>query len=92
MFTTLYNRLSAVVGVLIKVIHVVRNPYDMIATCLLYRFSDVKHSADHPLNNPSNVSQAMKSLYSEASAILDMSKRVFLRYTMWTLYRIPKQK
>ena len=83
MFTTLYNRLSELVEVPIKVIHVVRNPYDMLATRLLYRFSDVKkhkghYTRDHPLNNPSNVTQVMKSLYSEASAVVDMSKKLQL--------------
>ncbi|XP_064382777.1 uncharacterized protein LOC135331518 [Halichondria panicea] len=82
-FTTLYKQLSELVKVPIKVIHVVRNPYDMLATRLLYKFSDVKrekahYTPYHPLNNPSNVTKAMMSLYSEAEAVLNMTKALQL--------------
>ncbi len=83
LFTLLYQQLSRLVKVPLKVIHVVRNPYDMIATRLLYRFSNVKrqkanYSSEHPLNCPLNMSQAMKRLFEEAKAVLDMSQALNL--------------
>lgn len=75
----IYQELTRLVRVPIKVIHVIRNPYDMIATRLLYRFSDIKrqkanYSSQFPLNCPVNTSQAMKSFYGEAKAVLEMSQ------------------
>lgn len=83
LFSKLYHNLSNLVRVPIKVIHVVRNPYDMIATTLMYRFSEVKrqkanYSEDHPLENEGHVTQAMKSIYTEAQAVNDMIQELNL--------------
>ena len=43
MFQYLLRRLSEIVGVPLKVINVVRNPFDMVATLTLYRGSTVKN-------------------------------------------------
>ena len=83
LFSKLYRDLSELVRVPIKVIHVVRNPYDMIATTLMYRFSRVRRqkanfTKDHPLNNETHVVQAMKSMYSEVQAVNNMIQELKL--------------
>ena len=82
-FIQVYQQLSKLVHVPLKAIHMVRNPYDMLATRLLYRFSNQRRqkanfTSAHPVNNPGNVSQAMKNLYSEAKAVVDMSRELSL--------------
>ncbi len=85
MFVEAYNDLTKTVQVPIKVLHIVRNPYDIIATKLLYRLSTEKsktkanYSADHPLSDSPAIMQAVKALESEAKAVheLTVKRRLF---------------
>ena len=82
-FNQIFQQLSKLVQVPLKAIHMVRNPYDMLATRLLYRFSDQRrqkanYTSAHPVDNPGNVTQAMRSLFLEAKAVVDMSKELSL--------------
>ena len=77
LFTKSYEDLMKSIQVPIKVLHVVRNPYDMIATRLLYRFSKKKgrkenFSAQNPITNGRHIFQAASALSSEAKAVNDM--------------------
>ncbi len=74
LFAKLLNELQHAVQVPIKTIHVVRNPYDMVATRILYRLSSVKghkanFSASHPVKNAKTITQAINGLRSEAEAV-----------------------
>ena len=73
-FISAYNELSKIVQVPIKVLHVVRNPYDIIATKLSYRLSERRgkkgnFSAQRPVTNPRQIMQAVKSLEAEVKAV-----------------------
>lgn len=73
-FIAAYNELSKIVQVPIKLLHVVRNPYDIIATKLSYRLSEQRgkkgnFSADRPVTNPRQIMQAVKSLQGEVKAV-----------------------
>ena len=77
LFQQMYSSLVDSVRVPMRVIHVVRNPYDMIATRLLYRVSGERRrkaqfNVTYKLNNERIMSQASKGLYSEAKAVHDM--------------------
>ena len=78
MFKTLYNSMMDLLKVPVRVIHAVRNPYDMIATRLLYRHSETKgvkgkFNETHRLRGV-NVGQAVEGLRSEAQAVNEMVK------------------
>lgn len=73
-FDEVFKELKQTVRVPIKVLHVVRNPYDMVATRISFRLSSRKgrkanFSASNPVTNKKSVTQAIKSLRSEASAV-----------------------
>lgn len=77
LFSRLYYNLLESVNVPIKVIHVVRNPYDMIATGLMYRLSVIhghkaNYSSFHPLDNQKHISQLSKVMYEESQAVSTM--------------------
>ena len=66
--------LSHTVQVPVKALHVIRNPYDMIATRLLYRFSEDKgrkanFTPDNQINNKRHLKQATDALNLEATAV-----------------------
>ena len=74
---TLYRMLKANVKVPIKVLQVVRNPYDMIATLALYRGSgmrDVKVNATktHKYSDSKVIRGAIKSVLDISKAIIRM--------------------
>lgn len=76
-FKALYRRLKATVNVPIKIIQVVRNPFDMIATLTLYRGSDIEEvkvnaSISNKYRNPIVLKGATKSVLDIASAIFRM--------------------
>lgn len=73
-FVDAYKELSKIVQVPIKFLHVVRNPYDIIATKLMYRLSERRgkkgnFSAERPVKNPRQIMQAVKSLEAEVRAV-----------------------
>ena len=75
-----YEQLSKTVQVPIKVLHVVRNPFDVVATKLLYRLSETKgrgnFSLGSPVTNTRHVMQAIKSLESEATSVTKLMKKL----------------
>ena len=78
-FKQMYHSLMDAVHVPIRVIHVVRNPFDMIATRLLYRLSSEKRqkaqfNSTYKLKDEHVVLQAFRGLYSEVMAVHDMIK------------------
>ena len=83
-FLKVYSALARTVQVPIKVLHIVRNPYDIIATKLLYRLSMEKSktkanfSADNPLTDSQAMMQAAKALESEAKAVYELTVQVKL--------------
>lgn len=79
-FMSAYKELSKIVRVPIKVLHVVRNPFDIVATKLLYRLSDIKgrrgnFSHRDPVTQMRSVMQAIKALESEAKAVREMVEK-----------------
>ena len=77
LYRWIYRSLSEILDMPIHVIHVVRNPFDMIATRLLYRLSDVKRqkalfNSTNKLKDNHVISQAFNGLYGEAKAVHDM--------------------
>jgi len=76
-FMGIIRNLTATTGVPLRVVHVVRNPYDMIATVALYHASsrllrlDIKYNAtrEHPLDNLSVVEQATTNIMAKALAV-----------------------
>lgn len=76
-FMHAYQELEDSVKVPIKVLHVIRNPYDMISTKLLYRFSMEKrkkanYSSLNPIDNERHLMQAIRSLENEARAVSEL--------------------
>lgn len=76
-FMKAYNDLMAIVQVPLKVIHVVRNPYDIVATKLLYRLSKEKgkkanFSSTKPITDTQHIAQAVRALESEVRAVSDL--------------------
>lgn len=80
-FLKVYNTLERTVQIPIKVLHIVRNPYDIIATKLLYRLSIEKsktkanYSAANPLKDVQATMQAAKALESEAKAVYELTAK-----------------
>ena len=79
LFLEIYRSLVDVVRVPVRVIHVVRNPYDMIATRLLYRMSSIKRqkaqfNSTNKMKNDKIIYQAFQGLYGEVKAVHDMIK------------------
>ena len=80
-FMAAYKELSELVRVPIKVIHVVRNPFDIVATKLLYRLSETKgkkgdYSLGSPITNVRHVMQAIKAVESEANSVNSLLKEL----------------
>ena len=80
-FQQMYHMLKDTVRVPIRVIHVVRNPFDMIATRLLYRFSSEKGQKAAQFNSMYKLKdgeqvmvRVSRNLYSEVKAVHDMIK------------------
>ena len=75
-----YQRLVNTVQIPIKVLFVVRNPYDMIATNLIYEASnDCAHklpnvSKDNPYNDPHGLMKQAQKIFHFAAASQDMIK------------------
>ena len=77
-FRKVYRRLKGIVGVPFRVVHVVRNPYDMIATVALYHASsipDVKVNAspDKPFRNFTFLALAVNLVLTKARAVQSLS-------------------
>lgn len=75
-FISAYKELANIVQVPIKFLHVVRNPYDIIATKLSYRLSERRgkkgnFSAQRPVKKARQIMQAVKSLEAEVKAVRD---------------------
>ena len=76
-FTKHYQELLDTVKVPIRVIHVVRNPYDMIATVTLYRASNIPEvkaiaSPLHKLSNETILLHAFHNVFHRAAAVVEM--------------------
>lgn len=79
LFEQIYRSLVDTVHVPVRVIHAIRNPYDMIATRLLYRMSSIKRekarfNSTNKLNNDKILYRAFQGLYGEVKAVHDMIK------------------
>ena len=79
LFQQIYHSLVDAIRIPVRVIHVIRNPYDMIATRLLYRMSSTKRekaqfNSTNKLKNDKSVHQAFQALYKEVKAVNDMIK------------------
>ena len=72
-----YLEISDTVKIPIRVLHVVRNPYDIIATQLLFNASGVlghkfEATVDHPYNNTAGLILKMQGLVRRASSVMTM--------------------
>ena len=65
-FTAHYKQLQKTVRIPIKVIHCVRNPYDMVATNTLYEMGAKLHNPKFPSSFKFNMSQLENLAYKEA--------------------------
>lgn len=82
-FIRTFKELTKIVQVPIKFLHVVRNPYDIIATKLLYRLSERKgkrgnFSAERPISDVRQIMQAVKSLEAEVKAVQESINKLKL--------------
>ena len=74
-----YDRLSKTVEVPIHVIHVVRNPFDIAATSVLYHAEESKHgqklaaTAEHKYKNPELLFHAAKKYIAHGYSVQNMS-------------------
>lgn len=80
MFRYLLKRLSEIVGVPLKVINVVRNPFDMVATLTLYRGSNVKNVKVHATetdkyNNTDLLEWSTNVILRKAKALYEIEKK-----------------
>ena len=78
-FQTVYKQLQATVLVPLHAIHVVRNPYDNIATMLLYN-EHVKQSVNltHKYRNEEALGMQIKAYFSQVQSVLEMIEKVRL--------------
>ena len=79
----IYRELINTVKVPIHIIHVIRNPYDMIATGMLYKSSDVAGekrnvTKDHPHHDSELLLRKVRLFHSFASAVQGMIKNCHL--------------
>lgn len=80
LFKAVLRRLQEVAGVPLRVVHVVRNPYDMIATVALYQASSdpdykkVSASLDNPFKRFKFLAFAMKNVLKKAEAVDGMGR------------------
>lgn len=78
-----YKELVDTANIPIHIIHVVRNPYDMVATDMLYRNAYIhgrKRNATihHPYRNNEQLQKSIRILYSFASAVWGMVENCHL--------------
>lgn len=77
-FKTIYKQLETLAGVPLYAIHVVRNPYDMIATVALYQASGhpndykVPASVEKKFDNLDQLTRAVEIVLRKASAVAHM--------------------
>ena len=97
-FREMYQGLQDTVGIPIQVLHVVRNPYDMIATIALYNASHkhevkIEASEDHKFNSSVHLSNAAASIFAKADGVVKMISVChldFLEIHIEDLIRDPK--
>ena len=80
LFEKIYDELKSIVQVPVKTLHVIRNPYDMVATRLLFRLSSIKgtkanFSASNPVTDKKVINGAIHGLRSEADAVKSFSEQ-----------------
>ena len=85
----IYKELVDTVKVPIHIIHVVRNPYDIIATDMLYRNAGkamrgrkLNATVEHPYHNNEHLRKSIRIVYSFASAVRGMIKNCHLDNTL----------
>ena len=72
-FKSLYQELKSTVQIPIKVIHVVRNPYDNIATMLLYNTHQKrKVNASNQYDNVEKLREQITSYFNQVRSVVDM--------------------
>ena len=73
-FIQVYRELKSTVNIPIIAIHVVRNPYDNIATMLLYNLHQ-KYKVDRSnlLDEPEQLEEQIKSYFSQVQGVVEMS-------------------
>ena len=78
-FVSVYQQLCSTAGVPVYVIHVVRNPYDNIATMLLYN-DHVKQTANvtHKYRNIDALRKQTKAYFVQVESVLGMIKQAGL--------------
>ena len=84
-----YEELVDTVKVPVHIIHVVRNPYDMIATQVLYTTlsggvggKKKNATADHPYSNAEQLQKSIRQINSLASAVQGMIENCHLENTL----------
>jgi hypothetical protein len=79
-FQTLYRQLQATTMIPMHAIHVVRNPYDNIATMLLYNEHVQRSSLNstHKYNNVETLHRQIKAYFNQVHSVLEMVKKVGL--------------
>ena len=79
----IFNELVDTVKVPIHAIHVVRNPYDMIATAMLYNAGKHgKATTDHPYRNDKLLQKFIQEIHSLASAVQGIITNCHLENTL----------
>ena len=76
-FKEMYQGLQDTVGIPIRVLHVVRNPYDMISTVVLYNALDkhevkVEASQEHKFNSSVLLRNAVVNVFAKADGVVKM--------------------
>ena len=91
-FKTIYKQLENVAGVPLYAIHVVRNPYDMIATVALYHASGhpndykVPASVENKFDNLDQLTRAMEIVLRKANAVAHMKADSKLNLKLLEIY------
>lgn len=76
-FKSLYQELKSTVQIPIKVIHVVRNPYDNIATMLLYNTHQKrKVNASNQYDNVEKLREQITSYFNQVRSVVDMIQEI----------------
>ena len=78
-FVSVYRQLCSTTGVPVYAIHVVRNPYDNIATMLLYN-DHVKQTTNvtHKYRNIENLQKQIKTYFLQVESVLGMIEHAHL--------------
>ena len=83
-FTELYSEFLATIGIPVQVIHVVRNPYDIIANVVLYMHSGPKYgvklnaSANNKFFHYGSLPAAINITFTKAEAVVKMKQALNL--------------